>query len=84
LVVEIEHALAFGDRTEFRGADASFHLTLLPAGRIFGSAMAYVAELRPSAGALRLAVLTGWAAEPRCRFRNQFNSNRGIFMKSLR
>jgi len=38
----IEQALAFSDRMEFGGADASFHLTLLPAGHIFGSAMAYV------------------------------------------
>lgn len=38
----IEHVLPFGQRVEFKGAAGPFQLTLLPAGHIFGSAMALV------------------------------------------
>lgn len=38
----IEHLLRFGERREFTHGGARFHLTLLPAGHILGSAMALV------------------------------------------
>ena len=38
----IEHRLRFGERREFAHDDLPFHLTLLPAGHILGSAMAFV------------------------------------------
>lgn len=36
----VEHRLAFGERREFTGPQGAWHVTLLPAGHIFGSAMA--------------------------------------------
>ena len=38
----IEHLLRFGERREFSQGDNKFHLTLLPAGHILGSAMAFI------------------------------------------
>lgn len=38
----IEHVLRFGERREFAHGDTRFHLTLLAAGHILGSAMAFV------------------------------------------
>src|SRR6185369_15062669 len=37
-----EHVLRFGERRSFGTGRCEFHLTLLPAGHIFGSAMALV------------------------------------------
>ncbi|MSU61568.1 MAG: ATP-dependent DNA ligase [Pedosphaera sp.] len=37
-----EHLLPFGQRTEFPHSTTPFHVTLLPAGHIFGSAMALI------------------------------------------
>ena len=39
---KIEHQLKFGERREFEGPEANYAITLLPAGHIFGSAMALV------------------------------------------
>src|SRR5512140_994259 len=38
----LEHVLPFGQSNEFQGAEVPFRITLLPAGHIFGSAMALV------------------------------------------
>lgn len=38
----IEHVLAFGLTCEFSGKERHYQLTLLPAGHIFGSAMAFI------------------------------------------
>ena len=38
----LEHRLAFGEKREFRGGGAPYQITLVPAGHIFGSAMALV------------------------------------------
>ena len=37
-----EHILPFGERRHFGGLGGGFHLTLLPAGHIFGSAMSFI------------------------------------------
>lgn len=37
-----EHVLPFGERREFAGPHSPYAITLLPAGHIFGSAMAFV------------------------------------------
>ncbi|MBI4662398.1 MAG: ATP-dependent DNA ligase [Verrucomicrobia bacterium] len=38
----LEHVLSFGQTARFDGAVASYGLTLLPAGHVFGSAMAFI------------------------------------------
>jgi Cft2 family RNA processing exonuclease len=38
----LEHTLAFGEPREFTGAELPFRITLLPAGHILGSAMAFI------------------------------------------
>ena len=38
----IEHVLRFGETREFTGGEISFRITLLPAGHILGSAMAFI------------------------------------------
>ncbi|HMO64595.1 MAG TPA: MBL fold metallo-hydrolase, partial [Verrucomicrobiota bacterium] len=38
----VEHRLAFGERREFAGPEGAWHVTLVPAGHIFGSAMAFL------------------------------------------
>ena len=38
----IEHQLLFGEACSFQGIDGSYNITLLPAGHIFGSAMAFI------------------------------------------
>lgn len=38
----VEHRLAFGERREFAGPEGAYHVTLVPAGHIFGSAMAFL------------------------------------------
>jgi len=37
-----EHILEFGDTRQFEGRGKSFQMTLLPAGHVFGSAMAFI------------------------------------------
>lgn len=39
-----EHVLGFGERKRFEHRETPFHLTLLPAGHIFGSAMALIED----------------------------------------
>ena len=38
----IEHVLPFGETREFNGGEIPYHITLLPAGHILGSAMAFI------------------------------------------
>lgn len=38
----VEHRLPFGERREFTGPEGAYHVTLVPAGHIFGSAMAFL------------------------------------------
>jgi DNA ligase-1 len=40
--VRVEHVLNFGERHDFTWEQTRFHLTLLPAGHIFGSAMSLI------------------------------------------